>query len=77
MNLDYEEGMDVLYVASRQQNEDRLFLQWCTSMSGTSFEEFKQKTGWNRIFGNERHTEENSHEETEEDILAQVADILG
>lgn len=70
--------MDVLYIAHKQRNEDRLFLQWCTSMSDVSFEEFKTKAGWNEVFERHEHIpEEPEKEETEEEILAQVKDILG
>ena len=70
--------MDVLYVAHKQKNEDRLFLQYCTSMSDMSFEEFKAKAGWNKVFGRHEHIPKKPEkEETEEEILAQVKDILG
>ena len=71
--------MDVLYCAHKQQNEDRLYLRWCTSFSDVSFDEYKQKAGWDKIFNTRRQfTNDNSHEkeETEEEILAKVAEIL-
>ena len=78
LELPYEEGMDILFTAHKQKNEDRLFLQWCTSMSDISFDDYKKKVGWDQVFGNMRQTTDNSHkEETEEEILAKVADILG
>ena len=70
--------MDVLFVASKQKNEDRLYLHWCTSFSDKPFEEYKKQAGWERYYGKARQiTKENSHEEeTEEEILAKVAEIL-
>lgn len=47
-------------------------------MSDVSFEEFKTKAGWNEVFGRHEHIpEEPETEETEEEILAQVKNILG
>lgn len=80
LELDYKEGMDVLYVAHKQKNEDRLYLRWCTSMSDVSFEEYKTIAGWNKVFGRrdiEKSQPEQQKEETEEEILAKVAGILG
>lgn len=71
--------MDVLYVASKQKNEDRLYLRWCTSMSDKTFEEYKQQAGWERVFGQKRFAINNppEKEQTEEEILAGVKEILG
>ena len=71
--------MDVLFTAHKQKNEDRLYLRWCTSMSDKSFEDYKKQVGWERIFGNAKRFQDKSQEkeQTEEEILASVRDILG
>ena len=72
--------MDVLYVAHKNKNEDRLYLRWCTSMSSKSFEDYKKEAGWNRVFGEmtQRFDYKSQQEEqTEEEILASVKEILG
>jgi len=69
--------MDILYCAHKQKNEDRLYFRWCTAMTDMSFEEYKQKIGWNTVFHERQYRQDNSHEETEEEILSKVADILG
>lgn len=72
--------MDILFVASKQKNEDRLYLRWCTSMSDKSFEEYKLQAGWERVYGSKRLEDiKNSpeDEQTEEEILAGVKEILG
>ena len=79
LDLPYAEGMDVLYVAHKNKNEDRLYLRWCTSMSDKSFEDYKKQAGWDRIFNMTRRFEDKSQEkeQTEEEILASVKEILG
>ena len=71
--------MDILFVARRQSNEDRLFLRWCTSLAEMSFEEYKEKVGWYNLVRKEQTKQVNSHEneQTEEEILAGVKNILG
>ena len=71
--------MDILFTAHKQKNEDRLFLRWCTSMSDKSFEDYKKQAGWEQVFGNIRRFQNKSHEkeQTEEEILAGVKEILG
>ena len=79
LDLPYREGMDVLYVAHKNKNEDRLYLRWCTSMSDKSFEDYKKQAGWDRIFNATRRFNDKSQEkeQTEEEILASVKEILG
>lgn len=80
LDLPYAEGMDVLYVAHKNKNEDRLYLRWCTSMSSKSFEDYKKEAGWNRVFGDMKQRfkdKSQEKEQTEEEILAGVKEILG
>lgn len=47
-------------------------------MTDMSFEDYKKKVGWNNFFrSGPQFKQDNSHEETEEEILSKVADILG
>lgn len=71
--------MDILFVASKQKNEDRLYLRWCTSMSDKPFEEYKKLAGWERVYGSKRFNNNSPEEkeQTEEEILAGVREILG
>lgn len=79
LDLPYEEGMDILFVAHKNKNEDRLYLRWCTSMSDKSFEDYKRQVGWGEVFGDIQRFQNKSQEkeQTEEEILASVRDILG
>ena len=48
-------------------------------MSDKSFEDYKKQVGWERVFGNIKRVQDKSQEkeQTEEEILASVRDILG
>lgn len=66
--MDFEIGMDVLFCAQRQHDEEMLFERWIHLLSDISFDDFKDKIGFNRP-----HEPEKSQIE----ILQSVKKIMG
>lgn len=66
--MEFSIGMDVLFCANEQKNEEMLFNRWIHSFSDISFDDFKNKIGYRRP--------QNDDEEPE-DILGKVKKIMG
>ncbi len=77
MTLDYKTGLDILFCAEKQVEEEKLYMRW---IAGPQFEmslsDFRKKLGIRTTEQNVRGSE-SAKEETEEEILAKVKRIIG
>lgn len=75
MTLDYKTGLDILFCAEKQVEEEKLYMRW---IAGPQFEmslsDFRKNLG---IRTTEQNVIESAKEETEEEILAKVKRIIG
>lgn len=46
--MDYEVGMDILFCAKEQREEEMLFDRWIHLFSDISFDEFKNQIGYKK-----------------------------
>lgn len=66
--MDFEVGMDVLFCAQRQHDEEMLFERWIHQLSDISFDDFKDSVGFNRP---------HEPEKSQSQILDSVKKIMG
>ncbi len=71
--LDYKSGLDILFCAQKQVEEEKLYMRW---IAGPQFEmsldDFRKKLG-----GTIQDQDNSAKEESEEEILERVRKIAG
>ena len=71
--LDYKSGLDILFCAQKQVEEEKLYMRW---VAGPQFEmsldDFRKKFG-----GTIQDQDNSAKEESEEEILERVRKIAG